>query len=77
MVNIYGTRLFRKGETIFDPETYSYQKIEAVREMTIYGISRIFYRLDVGAEQSPEARWREHQDVLHTQPSPDDQIPSI
>lgn len=63
------TQHYRKGQTIFDPETGDYQKIEVVRTLTIRGVKRTFYDLGAGVGHAPEARWREHHEVLARQPT--------
>lgn len=63
------TTYYRKGETIFDPETGEYTKILGVQHLKMNGVLRTFYRLDCGATQKPEAVWREHHEVLARQPS--------
>lgn len=62
------TSHFKKGQTIFDPETGEYTKILGVRTLKMWGVERTFYRLDMGVSARPEAVWREHHEVLARQP---------
>jgi hypothetical protein len=66
------TPTYKKGQTIFDPETSEYQKIIAVKRLKMWGVERTFYRLEMGATQRPEAVWREHHEVLARQPRAED-----
>jgi hypothetical protein len=60
---------YKKGQTIFDPETGEYTKIVSIRRLKIWGVERTFYRLDMGASQKPESVWREHHEVMARQPT--------
>lgn len=61
--------LYRKGETIYDPETGEYHKIVNIKRLTIHGVLRTFYDLGTGVAFAPEARWREHHEVLSQKPT--------
>lgn len=76
-MNIYGTPLFRKNDTIYDPETRRYVKVLDRKEMRIHGLVRIFYKVASGDHLAPEARWREHSDIYASEPCSSDHLPTI
>ena len=63
---------YKKGQTIYDPETKQYQKIESVKRLKIHGITRTFYDLGTGVGFQPEVRWREHHEVFAREPREED-----